>query len=312
MIEIIRYNPDYKNQWNNLLHTSRNGTFLFFRDYMDYHSNRFKDNSFLFFKKGKPVGLIPGNIENSSYISHQGLTYGGLVTSQKIETREVIEIFHLLDAELKSIGIQEVIYKPIPLFYHRIPSQEDIYVLFLKNAVKIGCSISSTIYQDRKPCFTESRKSGLRKSIKEGIKIYESNDFADFWGILENNLSSKFGSKPVHSLIEMELLKNRFPNNIKLYVADRHNTIVAGTVLYIMENVIHVQYISAGSEGKEYGALDLLFDKLINQIFQNVSVFDFGTSTLKLGQILNENLIFQKEGFGGRGTVYETYKYKLI
>jgi len=30
-----------------------------------------------------------------------------------------------------------------------------------------------------------------------------------------------------------------------------------------------------------------------------------------MGMHLNEQLIFQKEGFGGRGVVYETYKYNL-
>jgi hypothetical protein len=312
MIEIIKYKPEYKNLWDTFISSSRNGTFLFYRNYMDYHSDKFKDNSFLIFKKGKIVGIIPGNIDNSIYYSHQGLTYGGIITSTKIETKDIIEIFRIFDNELMLIGIQEVIYKPIPLIYHKIPSQEDIYVLFLKKAERIGCNISSTIFQNAKPCFTESRKSGLRKSMREGLEINKSNGFREFWEILENNLSSKYGMKPVHSLAEMELLKNRFPENIELYVAERNGTIVAGTVLYIMQNVVHVQYISASTAGKEFGALDLLFDKLINQIFQHIPVFDFGTSTEKMGNYLNENLIFQKEGFGGRGTVYEIYKYKLF
>jgi len=43
----------------------------------------------------------------------------------------------------------------------------------------------------------------------------------------------------------------------------------------------------------------------------NYPIFDFGHSTEQLGKFLNENLIFQKEGFGGRGVVYEVYKYTL-
>jgi hypothetical protein len=198
------------------------------------------------------------------------------------------------------------------LIYHKIPSQEDIYVLFLKNAEKTGCNISSTIFQNTKISFTESRKSGIRKSIREGIKISESEGFNEFWKILEGNLSVKFGIRPVHSVREIELLNSRFPDNIRLYIAEYNGTIIAGTVLFVMKNVIHVQYISANAQGKEFGALDMLFDELINQIFNHVPVFDFGQSTEKMGNYLNENLIFQKEGFGGRGTVYEIYKYNLI
>jgi hypothetical protein len=78
-----------------------------------------------------------------------------------------------------------------------------------------------------------------------------------------------------------------------------------------MEKVVHVQYISANEKGKELGALDFLFDRLINFEFCNFPIFDFGQSTENLGNYLNENLIFQKEGFGGRGVTYDTYRYEL-
>lgn len=311
MIEIIRYNSDLKKEWDNLVSNSRNGTFLFYRDYMDYHAERFIDCSFLVLRKGKFTGLIPGNIDNKSFHSHQGLTYGGLVTNTKIKSTEIAEVFNLINNELGKLGIIEVIYKPVPLIYHRIPSQEDIYLLFLNNAKKIGCHISSTIYQNSKIGFVESRKSGIRKSIREGIKISDSVDLNSFWMILNENLKTKFGIKPVHSLSEIELLISRFPKNIKLYVAEYKDRIVAGTILFLMKNIVHVQYISANEKGKEKGALDFLFDQLINKIYANIPVFDFGQSTERMGQVLNEDLIFQKEGFGGRGVVYEIYKYEL-
>jgi hypothetical protein len=311
MLEIIRYTTEYKSQWDELVHSSRNGTFLFLRDYMDYHADRFTDCSYLIFKKGKIVAILPANLNKTSFYSHQGLTYGGLVISSRINTTEVIEIFNLLNKELKKKGIQEVIYKPVPIIYHIIPAQEDIYALFLNKAEKIGCNISSSIFQNSKLRFTESRKSGIRKSIKEGVGTSESKDFSAFWGILESNLNSKFNTKPVHSLQEIELLKSRFPENIRLYIAEHKGVLVAGTLLYLMKNVVHMQYISANETGKEIGALDLLFDNLINKEYQHIPVFDFGSSTERTGNYLNENLIFQKEGFGGRGIVYETYKYNL-
>lgn len=311
MLDILRYKSSLKGEWDNLIRCSRNGTFLFFRDYMDYHSDRFRDNSFLILKKNKVVGVIPGNIEKDVFYTHQGLTYGGLITSSSVSSDDTIEIFGLLEGELKCINIKTVVYKPIPLIYHRIPSQEDIYVLFLRKAEKIGCNLSSAIFRDSKLGFAESRKSGLRKSQREGIEVTESTDFAYFWSMLENNLSQRYELKPTHSLDEIMFLKDRFPQCIKLFVAKRHDLIIAGAVLYIMTNVVHIQYIAANSEGKAAGALDLLFDVLINKSFKDIPFFDFGHSNEHMGNFLNKNLIFQKEGFGGRGITYEIYKYDL-
>lgn len=311
MIELLRYTPDYKIQWDELVNSSRNGTFLFNRDYMDYHSDRFNDCSFLILRKGKIEAVLPGNFDQTTFISHQGLTYGGLISSSKIITTDVIEIFELINKELKKNGLSVVVYKPVPSIYHTLPAQEDIYALYKLNAVKIGCNICSTIFQNNKIKFIESRKSGIRKSKREGVQIVESNDFASFWEILDGNLSTRFSTKPVHSLEEIILLKSRFPQNIKLYIANQNETVVSGAVLYIMKNIVHVQYISANEKGKNIGALDLLFDELINNLYQYIPIFDFGQSTEQMGNYLNENLIFQKEGFGGRGVVAEIYQYTL-
>lgn len=311
MIEILKYTSEYKDHWNEIVSSSRNGTFLFYREYMDYHSDRFTDLSYIFFKKGKIVAVLPGNSINNTYYSHKGLTYGGLIISSKIVIADVLEIFTILNLELKNKGFSEVIYKPIPYIYHTIPSQEDLYALFLCNAERIGCNLSSTIFQKNKIKFIESRNCGVRKSIREGINVTESTDYESFWNILESNLTNKFNVKPVHSLQEILLLKKRFPDNIKLYIADQQGIPLAGTVVYIMKHIIHVQYISASQKGKSLGAVDRLFDTLINKIYYYIPIFDFGQSTEKSGHFLNENLVFQKEGFGGRGVAYETYRYSL-
>ena len=86
---------------------------------------------------------------------------------------------------------------------------------------------------------------------------------------------------------------------------------VAGSVLYIYKQIVHVQYISANYEGKELGALDLLFDFLINTQYKEYDYFDFGQSTEQMGNFLNGNLLFQKEGFGGRGVIYPIYEIKI-
>ena len=311
MFEIKQYTQEYKSDWDTFIQSSKNGTFLFMRNYMDYHSDRFADSSFMFYRKGKLEAVLPGNIKDDTFYSHQGLTYGGLLQSAKVTTIDVLSIFGLLNQALRDIGIVKVIYKPVPLIYHQIPAQEDLYALFKLNAVKIGCNISSTIYQNNKIRFNELRRRGVKKSSVAGVTIIESDQFDQFWSILKHNLENRYNKAPVHSLIEIDSLYKTFQDNIKLYTALLNNETIAGVVLYITANVIHVQYIAATDVGKSIGALDFLFNHLINDDVFTSPIFDFGQSTENLGNYLNENLIFQKEGFGGRGTVYEIYEYNL-
>ena len=78
MFEIKRYTPDKATEWNEFLTRSKNGTFLFDRRYMDYHSDRFEDSSLLIYRKNRLFALLPGNTKDKTYYSHQGLTYGGV------------------------------------------------------------------------------------------------------------------------------------------------------------------------------------------------------------------------------------------
>lgn len=314
MFEIKRYTPSEKNAWNGFLKTAKNATMLFEREYMDYHSDRVHDHSLMIYRKGNLFALLPANEKDGILYSHQGLTYGGLVTSKKATTVDVISIFNVLNEYLKSVGVIKVVYKPTPYIYHDVPAQEDLYALFrLTEAKIIGRQISSTIYQDSKIKFIESRKSGIRKAKNNGVTVTCSEDFDAFWEILGTNLQNKYDVRPVHSIEEIKLLASRFPNRIKLYVAmSSDQRMIGGTVIYVINSrVIHTQYISASVEGKELGALDLLFDYLINEEFNGYPVFDFGQSTEQRGEILNESLIFQKEGFGGRGVLYDIYEYDI-
>jgi hypothetical protein len=221
-------------------------------------------------------------------------------------------LWDVMNGYMKGCGISKVVYKPIPFIFQQVPAQEDLYALFrTTNARLIGRNMSATIYQENRIPFIESRKSGIRKAKAAGIKVGLSDDWKAYWYILEENLRNKYGAQPVHTLDEILVLKEKFPHHIKLYLASYGDKAVGGTVLYITPRVVHTQYISATMEGKSMGALDLLFDYLINQVYSSYPVFDFGTSNEDMGKVLNESLIFQKEGFGGRGVACDIYEYDL-
>lgn len=305
--ELVSYDQSMKALWDDFVKTSKNGTFLFQRDYMEYHSDRFKDNSLLFFSKGSPYCILPATRDSKIFKSHGGLTYGGLVMGERCTTEGILRVFDLLIGYLRKSGFREMVYKPVPHIYHRLPSEEDLYALFRNNAVISGRNIASVVRQDNPIKWSQLRTRCLKKSKVSHVKVSHSSDYQSFWRILCENLNERYDAAPVHSLEEMSLLAGMFPGNIKLYTASLDNEMVGGVVVYVTDLVAHTQYISANQKGKDCGAIDAVFNFLLNDEFKNKPYFDFGTSNEDGGKFLNESLIFQKQGFGGRGVCYDTY-----
>ena len=313
MFEVKQYTQEQAQTWNEFIEDSRQGTFLFNRSYMDYHADRFQDASLMIYRKGQLYALLPANRLGDTLYSHQGLTYGGLITKKQSTTAEICEVFIKINEYLYHSGVQRVIYKPTPWIYHCYPAEEDLYALInVCHAQLVARDISSTIPFALRMKFTESRRSGVRKATRAGVTVRESKDLATFWDILDKNLTNKYATHPVHSLGELTLLHSRFPNSIRLFMAYNDKGIaIGGTIIYEMPRVVHSQYISASPEGKRLGAIDLLFDYILNNVYANhKGFFDFGKSTEEEGKILNTTLIFQKEGFGGRGVCYDCYEWE--
>ena len=309
MIEVIKYNPKLKKDWDNFVKESKNYHFMFYRDYMEYHSDRFEDYSLMFFYKGKLAGLLPANKKNKILYSHGGLTFGGLISNSKMTTPLMLEIFKELISFLKKNEFKELLYKAIPYIYHLMPAEEDRYALFVNNAELYKREISSTIYLDKLSPFPERRKSGIRKAKKSGFNVEESKDFKTYMDIVSNLLKEKYGSKPVHSYEEIRYLAEKFPDNIKLFVAnDKNRTMQAGIIIYENPEIAHTQYIASTEEGRKAGAVDLILDYLINEYYKDKKYFDFGTSNINEGKNINEGLISFKESFGASGVVHDFYR----
>lgn len=310
-LEITPYCSQLKKDWDNFVDFSKNGNFLLKRDYIEYHSHRFNDSSLIISKNGDIHALFPSCRIGNKVFSHAGLTYGGLIMSSKCTTANILEVFSLIKQHLKTHGIEELIYKPIPHIYHTLPSEEDLYAIFRLNGILTQRNVSAVVTQENKLKFRNIRNAGIRKAKKSRLFFKESRDFKSFWQILSDNLMKKYGATPVHSVEEIEKLATLFPDNIRLFSAFSDDKMEAGVVIYVSRQVAHCQYISATPEGKSSGALDFIFDFLLNEVFADKKYFDFGTSNEDGGKILNESLIYQKEGFGARAICYDTYSIPI-
>ena len=326
---ILPYSINKREAWNRFVQESKQGTFLIDRNFMDYHADRFFDCSLLVYgddvaesdvTDDSLIALFPANWreEEKTVYSHQGLTYGGLITKSSITQTEVMQIMQKIMMYYEGyLGAKAMVYKPIPYIYSRVPAQEDLYALFRAGGQLENRSVATVVSTAHPLNMRTLRIRQAKKALEHGfyierIKDADSQSLAEYWSILESVLMEYHQAKPVHTLEEIALLMHRFPKQIKLFVVrNTDRQIVSGIVVFETDLVAHVQYIASAAEGRKYGALDLLLRHLCNEKYKDKDYVDFGTSTENGGHFLNEGLIFQKEGFGGRAVCYDAYKVEL-
>ena len=296
--------------WNDFVAKAKNATFLFHRDFMEYHSDRFEDFSLLVFdEKENLKAILPANVSENKMYSHQGLTYGGIVINSSLKLEKFISIYSEILRFLNENSIEIINFKLMPAFYCLQPSDELNYTLFLSDAKLTRRDALATIVLNEHFKIDSNRVEGVKRAEKLALKIKKTTDFADFWNtVLIPNLDVKHEAKPVHTLAEIQALQEKFPDNIVQYNVYQDDEVIAGTTLFIDKKTVHVQYISAIGDKNQHGALDYLFHHLISKEFSNYSYLDFGISNENQGRNINKGLQYWKETFGARTFTQDFYE----
>lgn len=280
---------------------------------MEYHQDRFEDYSLLIFDDSEQlIALLPANREEDTLFSHQGLTYGGIILQEKTKLSDCIFIAKSIFEFLKTCGCNKMIFKEIPAIYHKMPSDELRYLMFLMRGNLIRRDVLTVLDMSSSFSFSRDRKNGIKRGIKNNLVVREEANFESFWTeILIPNLAEKHQAKPVHSLEEMQYLHSKFPKNIRQFNVYQNDTIVAGTTIFESNLVAHSQYISGNSDKNELGSLDFLHDYLISNVFKNKKYFDFGISNENHGKNINEGLLYWKESFGAKSITQDFYELEI-
>lgn len=314
MISIVRYSDDKSELWNQFNKQSKNYLFMFDRNYMDYHKDRFKDYSLLFYDDDKLIALLPMSEHGDMLISHGGLTYGGFITDAKMKQHTMMDCFEELIKYAKDNGFKNIKYKCIPYIYHSQPAEEDRFALFANKAKLETVDVSTYINLADPLKMPKGRKAQVSRARREDVIIEELTELEDFKKFieLENEvLANRHGVHAVHTGEELKLLHDRMPKNIHLFAALKDRNMIAGTVVYEYDSVVHTQYMAANDEARTIGALDLTIATVIEKYKDTKKWLDFGISTEHGKIYLNEGLCSQKEGFGGRTGVYEIWELSL-
>lgn len=316
--EIRSYDPADTEAWEDLVGRSCNGTFMHTRRFVSYHEDRFLDRSLLLGdQRGHLVGVFPA-AENPGdprmVISHPGLTYAGIVHDGTVCGESMIGVLEGIFRYYRRLGYKKLRYKAVPAIYHSRPAEDDLYALFRLGARQYRSDLSATIDLSNRGRVTQRRVRSRKRAQAEGVSTEENwGEVAAFWRILEENLARRHGVSPVHSLAEIQMLRDRFPEGILLIAARISQELVGGAVMFAAGPVMHMQYTATTERGRDVSATDLVMEHAIGLSAKwGCRYFDFGVCTVDDGQSLDQDLYRFKVSFGAGGVIYDHYELDLV
>jgi hypothetical protein len=310
---VEQYTPDHRQEWDDFVRGSTNGTFLFERGYMEYHADRFADCSLVIRARpgGAAVGLVPANRSGSVVESHGGLTFGGVIRDQTMTVSRMVAVLDAVTEFLRQRAVQALRYRAIPHVYHRGPAEEDLYALGLRGARLLHRAPLSVLDARHRVAPQKRRERGARRAAAAALGCGEHDDLQGYWRLLEHALEERYHARPVHTLVEMAELRRRFPRHIRLFASHAGGEMVAGVLVYESDTVARTQYIAASPKGRRLGALDGLLRFLCDEVFAAKPFIDLGTSESAGGTGPNAGVLEFKESLGARLVVQDTWELPI-
>ena len=307
MYEIQPYTREQDSRWDRfVMEDSMNGTFLQTRKFLNYHpEGRFTDASFFVEKSGIVVAVVPGCSVDGSFVSHLGSTFGGPVISKDFYSgNKILEIVKDIDDYIVR-NFKSVKLKPTSPIFATVPTDLLDYALEhsgYSRHTELSCY--TPIAKDVDPlenCKRECRHN-FRQSEKLNLTYGEIPDceMEKFYDFLVKS-KARYNTKPVHSLAELQNLKQRFPEEILFRGVWQDGIYLSGMMIFYFRQakVFHFQYLAPDDSKRETNATTSLFVNAMREAAQvGCEKFSWGISTEDAGAYLNENLYRFKESFG--------------
>ncbi|MCU0642848.1 MAG: GNAT family N-acetyltransferase [bacterium] len=310
-IFIEPYQHSFAEDWDNFVWQANNGNIFHTRRFLSYHPpERFEDHSLIFKKDKRVIALFPATVRFEQHrrilTSHRGASYGGLVTNFHVGIRETFDIVEALIQYAQDNQFQGIELTPPPIVYYKRPSHYVDFALVKNGFGYKKREISSVIpltfgEQDVLATFSSESRRAVRRGVKLGVEVRECEAYEDFYQILKRNLKMRHNVTPTHSLDELLLLKQIFPERIKLFGAFAEEQMVAGVVMFICNpQVVLAFYISHNEDFQQYRGVNCLFFEIIKwAIREKYAYLDFGIFTVNMDP--NWGLGRFKESFGAQG-----------
>ena len=316
MLEIIKYDANkHKILWDSFVLKSNNGTIFHSRKFLSYHKERnFQDCSFLFQNKNNIEALFTGAIIDDVLYSHPGASFGGFIYNQ-LSFEFGSKIVELLLEFAQQNNLKEIVIVPTPFIYYNQYNEVMEYCLYIKGFSVIEYYMSSFVNLESNLLDQlHNRKKRYIKKMEGEIEIELSKDLDSFYPILVNN-KLKHKTKPTHTLEELKILMQQFPDEIKLLLSCQNNKIIGGALNFITNKnscILFYNMIDYEYQSLQVASLQI-YASLKWAQENNLKFLDIGVSQLYEGDkiVPHESLINFKEQFGAKAMIRKVMKLNL-
>ena len=310
------YRPEDEGEWDRLVDTSRNGTLLHRRAFLEVAPRGLQDRSLVVEQGGRMVGVFPCAVHPSDPTmldSHPATSFGGVVHDGRLGGPVMLEVLDELAEHAFHDGFDTLRYKAVPAAYQVVPAQDDLYALFRRGARRARVELASVLGTGGPREVARHRRRHLRRALRAGVEVVDDTAYLEaFWPVLVDRLATRHGAEPQHSLADVQRLSRAFPGRVGCVVARERGSVVAGAVVFRTGQVDHAQYLAADDQGYRSSALDLVIEHLVAAARgRGVRFVSLGTTTLSGGRTLIEGLYRYKSEFGAGSIVHETYDLPL-
>ncbi|MDZ7260589.1 MAG: GNAT family N-acetyltransferase [candidate division KSB1 bacterium] len=315
-LKVLLYEENKANQWDAFVWGSNNGTLFHTQKFLSYHPpGKFENRSLIFTKEERILALFPATVKMYGELkilsSHRGASYGGFVVNSPLSIKDAFRLVDALLGYAIAEGFDGIEMTLPPQIYLRRPSNYLDFALIKRGFTYRKREISSVIpldfgIEEILNTFSPESRRAVRRAIKLGVKIKESEEYQTFYQILKKNLKLRHNVTPTHTLEELLRLKQLFPDRIRLFSAYVGDTMIAGVVIFDCNpRVALAFYISHNEEFQRYRGVNYLFYEIIRWAIEHGFQFlDFGIFTVDMDP--NWGLGRFKEGFGAQGIFRDT------
>ncbi len=321
-IKIQSYSEEFKDEWDDFVDKSNNGTMFHKQSFLDYHPKGKFDFHHLMIRKGNElIGILPGGLADGGKVfwSPTGASYGSVVTKD-VHFRTALEIIDSLMDYFRENDFRDIYLIPAPLVYSVNYSQHLEYAMLYRKfdfeLHYISHAIDLKHGDDFLEYFDKTSRKTIHKIFRENkISIRESEDYESFNNILIEN-KARHNVKPTHSLEDMLKLKELMPDNLRLNMVYLGDKPIAGSLLFLCNSKVTLCFYNMLLY--EYEHLKpiylVMYETVRRAVEEGYEWVDIGVSqdtkaedpmTPSLG------LIDFKERFDSRGILRSTYHYRF-
>ena len=315
MITVRSYEPGLKLRWNQFVQRARNPHFIFERDYLEYHADRFPEESLLFETKKGLVAILPAHrtIDPTTgekvLASHDGLTFGGLIVGPSMHQNLMNSVFEVMLQHLRNENFQKLRYRAMPGIYSDHPGQEDLWCLHQQGACVVDRKVASIMQISGQARSSKSFRKKTRSAKKLGVTIERWENVEAFHDLLSCWLKDRHLATPVHTAKELRLLYDRFTGEIVILAAKKDTEILGAEMIFFTKNCVRLQYAVNTIKGLNLGISPLILENIFASLPLGKWI-DLGTSMQPSGE-LNESLHAFKESNGARTLLVDTYELPI-